>query len=93
MAASEDHGIVSVRIRPGHAAAVVDVSSHGATDDVEFCKWMAREIGVAAVPGSSFFAEKENRYVRFHFAKKAETLHAAGERLLRLATAGRGRTR
>jgi aminotransferase len=37
------------------------------------------------VPGSSFFAHGENRFVRLNFAKRLETLHAAGERLLRLA--------
>jgi aminotransferase len=47
---------------------------------------MAREIGVAPVPGSSFFAGSENRYVRLNFAKRLETLHAAGERLLKLGS-------
>jgi aminotransferase len=63
---------------------MLDISSFGYASDVEFARWMAREIGVAPVPGSSFFAEPENRYVRLHFAKKADTLRAAGERLLRL---------
>jgi aminotransferase len=63
---------------------MVDVSPLGWRSDVEFSHWMAREIGVAPVPGSSFFAPGENRYVRLNFAKKPETLHAAGERLLRL---------
>jgi len=63
---------------------MLDVSPFGYASDVEFAHWMAREIGVAPVPGSSFFAGGENRYVRLNFAKKIETLHAAGERLLRL---------
>jgi aminotransferase len=42
-------------------------------------------VGVAGVPGSSFFREPENRFLRFHFAKKEETLHAAGKCLLKLA--------
>ncbi len=63
---------------------MLDVSPFGYASDVEFSHWMAREIGVAPVPGSSFFAGGENRYVRLNFAKKLETLHAAGERLLRL---------
>lgn len=63
---------------------MVDVSEFGYASDVEFSHWMAREIGVAPVPGSSFFANGENRYVRLNFAKKPATLHAAGERLLRL---------
>ena len=53
--------------------------------DVEFAHWLPRKIGVAGVPGSSFFTYPENRYIRLNFAKKPATLHAAGERLLRLA--------
>jgi len=64
---------------------MVDVERFGHASDTEFCLWLAREVGVAAVPGSSFFREPERRYVRLHFAKREETLHAAGERLLRLA--------
>lgn len=64
---------------------MVDISPFGYKSDVEFSHWLTREIGVAPVPGSSFFAEPENRYVRFNFAKRSETLHAAGERLLKLA--------
>ncbi|MEI6756486.1 MAG: aminotransferase class I/II-fold pyridoxal phosphate-dependent enzyme [Chlorobium sp.] len=63
---------------------MVDVSGFGVTDDVAFCQWMARKVGVAAVPGSSFFREPVHHFVRFHFAKRPETLHAAGERLTRL---------
>lgn len=63
---------------------MVDISSFGRASDVEFSHWMAREIGVAPVPGSSFFAYPENRYVRLNFAKRPATLHAAGERLLKL---------
>ncbi len=63
---------------------MLDVSPFGRTDDVEFARWMAREIGVAAVPGSVFFDTPEHRYVRLNFAKRHETLHAAGERLLKL---------
>jgi aminotransferase len=63
---------------------MVDISPFGFASDVEFAHWMAREIGVAPVPGSSFFPTPENRFVRLNFAKRPETLHAAGERLLRL---------
>ena len=63
---------------------MVDISRFGYASDVEFAHWMTREIGVAPVPGSSFFAPGENRYMRLNFAKKPATLHAAGERLLRL---------
>jgi aminotransferase len=65
---------------------MVDISPLGWSSDIEFSHWMTREIGVAPVPGSSFFAPGENRYIRLNFAKKPETLHAAGERLLKLRT-------
>ncbi|MGN0905973.1 MAG: hypothetical protein ACI4NM_02400 [Bullifex sp.] len=42
---------------------------------------MARLCGIAVVPGSSFFREEDNRYVRLHFAKKKETLSLALDRL------------
>ncbi|MCX6954625.1 MAG: aminotransferase class I/II-fold pyridoxal phosphate-dependent enzyme [Verrucomicrobia bacterium] len=63
---------------------MVDISPFGYASDVEFAHWMAQEIGVAPVPGSSFFANGENRYIRLNFAKRPATLHAAGERLLKL---------
>jgi aspartate/methionine/tyrosine aminotransferase len=63
---------------------MVDISEFGAPSDTAFCEWLTREVGVAAVPGSSFFPEPEQRYIRFHFAKREETLVAAGERLSRL---------
>jgi len=63
---------------------MVDISPFGFANDVEFAHWMAKEIGVAPVPGSSFFAPGENRYMRLNFAKKPATLHAAGELLLKL---------
>jgi aminotransferase len=67
---------------------MIDISRFGYASDVEFSHWMTREIGVAPVPGSSFFANGENRYVRLNFAKKPATLHAAGERLLKLKELG-----
>jgi aminotransferase len=63
---------------------MVDISEFGSNDDVEFAEWLAREVGVAAVPGSSFFREPVRNLIRFHFAKRSETLAAAGERLLKL---------
>lgn len=63
---------------------MVDFTDFDITDDMEFCRWLAREIGVAGVPGSSFFHEPVNHLIRFHFAKQEETLKAAGERLLKL---------
>ena len=52
--------------------------------DVDFCLEMAQKIGVACVPGSSFFQEDVNHIVRLHFAKKDETLTAALDRLSNL---------
>lgn len=65
---------------------MTDVKTLGWDNDVKFVEWMVKEIGVAAVPGSSFFAPPElgRTQVRFMFAKKEETLHAAGQRLLKI---------
>jgi aminotransferase len=63
---------------------MVNISPYGYASDIEFSHWMTKEIGVAPVPGSSFFANGENRYIRLNFAKRPATLHAAGERLLKL---------
>lgn len=63
---------------------MIDISEFGWKDDIAFCEWMAREVGVAAVPGSSFFHEPVNHLIRLHFAKTSETLERAGERLLKL---------
>jgi len=63
---------------------MVDISRFGWASDVDFAHWMTKEVGVAPVPGSSFFENGENRYIRLNFAKRPETLHAAGERLLKL---------
>jgi len=67
---------------------LVDISEFGFKDDTAFCRWLVREIGVAGVPGSSFFHEPVHNLVRLHFAKRDETLAAAGERLLRLRQKG-----
>lgn len=60
---------------------MVDISEFGYDSDLDFCVDLIKNVGVAAVPGSSFFKKKENRYIRFHFAKKDETLLAALNRL------------
>ena len=52
--------------------------------DLAFCEWMIREIGVAAVPGSSFFREDVNHLIRLHFARTKETLDEALARLAKL---------
>lgn len=61
---------------------MVDISEFSkGKSDVEFCEELARKVGVAAVPGSSFFKEDVNHLARFHFAKKDETLYEALNRL------------
>jgi aspartate/methionine/tyrosine aminotransferase len=60
---------------------LVDISSLGYASDRAAAEEMTKRLGVTGVPGSSFFREPEHRYIRFHFAKKDETLHRAGERL------------
>ncbi len=63
---------------------LADVSEFGYESDLEFCELMAEKVGVAAVPGSSFFRENVNDFVRFHFAKKESTLAEALDRLMKL---------
>jgi aspartate/methionine/tyrosine aminotransferase len=63
---------------------LVDISEFGHKSDTAFCEWLVSTVGVAAVPGSSFFREPVASYIRFHFAKREQTLTAAGERLLEL---------
>ena len=60
---------------------LLDISEFGYKSDLVFCEKLAEYVGVGAVPGSSFFKEPENRYIRFHYAKKNETLENALERL------------
>lgn len=60
---------------------LVDVSEFGVKDDLKFCEWMIKNVGVAAVPGSSFFKEDVNSFIRLHFAKNDETLIEALSRL------------
>jgi aminotransferase len=65
---------------------MTDITGLSRMDDAEFVRWMTREVGVSAVPGSSFYMprEKGRTKVRFMFAKQDATLHQAGDRLLRL---------
>ena len=63
---------------------MVDIGALGKANDVEASDWFIKTIGVAGVAGSSFFREPVNNYIRFHFAKRDETLHAAGEKLLKV---------
>jgi aspartate/methionine/tyrosine aminotransferase len=65
---------------------MTDISAFGFEDDVEFTKYLVKEIGVAAVPGSSFYRDARDgaRQVRFAFCKKVETLDRAAEKLRKL---------
>ncbi len=60
---------------------LLDVSEFGYDSDLRFCEDLAEKVGVGAVPGSSFFREPVNHLIRFHFAKKDETLLDALNRL------------
>ncbi|HEX8191063.1 MAG TPA: aminotransferase class I/II-fold pyridoxal phosphate-dependent enzyme [Pyrinomonadaceae bacterium] len=73
--------------RPDGAYYVMtDISAFGFRDDVEFTRHLIQKIGVACVPGSSFYSRPElgARQVRFCFCKKDETLEAAADRLRKL---------
>ena len=60
---------------------LLDISRYGWDSDLQFCEMLARDIGVGAVPGSSFFREPVNHLIRLHFAKRDETLLNALNRL------------
>jgi len=62
---------------------MTDIGAFGAASDVEFCRMLVRDVGIAAVPGSSFYSDPAagRRYVRFAYPKKDETLAEAARRL------------
>ena len=60
---------------------MMDISEFGYDSDLKFCEELAAKVGVGAVPGSSFFRDPVNHLIRFHFAKKDETLNDALNRL------------
>ncbi len=55
----------------------LDLPQFKGFSDLELCEWMIRNIGLAAVPGSSFFREPVNQYIRLHFARSEEVLEEA----------------
>ncbi len=77
-------------IPQGTYFVMVDISQFLALDqfkgytDLEFCEWMIKNIGVAAVPGSSFFKENVNHLIRLHFAREKATIDEAIKRLSKL---------
>ncbi len=78
-------GLASAGLRftkpQGAYYVLMDISEWGYESDLDFCCKLAEKVGVGAVPGSSFFHEDVNHLIRFHFAKKDETLQAALDRL------------
>ena len=66
---------------------MTDIAAFGFPDDVAFAKYLVSDVGVAAVPGSSFYREPASgrTKLRFCFCKKDETLSAAEERLQKVA--------
>lgn len=68
-------------IPQGAYYVLLDISEYNYDSDLVFCEELAEKVGVGAVPGSSFFKEPENRYIRLHFAKKNDTLNEALNRL------------
>jgi methionine transaminase len=82
-------GLARTRLRllpsEGSYFQCVEISAVSDLREDEFCKWLARDVGVAAIPLSAFYGDGfDQRVVRFCFAKRDETLHTALERLARL---------
>ena len=76
----DDIGIAHT-VPQGAYYILLDISEFGFESDLEFCEVLARDVGVGAVPGSSFFRENVNYLIRLHFAKKNDTLYEALNRL------------
>ena len=81
----DDIGIAHT-VPQGAYYILLDISEFGYKSDLEFCEVLARDVGVGAVPGSSFFREDVNHLIRLHFAKKTETLNEALNRLEHIRT-------
>ena len=76
----DDIGIAHT-VPEGAYYILLDIGEFGFASDLEFCEVLARDVGVGAMPGSSFFKEPVNNLIRLHFAKKDETLNEALNRL------------
>ncbi len=82
-------GLAGTRLQPLHTQGsyfqLVDYSAVSRLPEAEFCLWLTREVGVAAIPVSAFYAEGfEQGLARLCFAKRDDTLHEALQRLQRL---------
>ena len=73
----------SPNIPQGAYYVLSDIRPFGFDDDVAFAQWLVRDVGIAGVPGSSFFSRRElgRHLIRFTFCKTADVLDAAGARL------------
>ncbi|MEO7401674.1 MAG: aminotransferase class I/II-fold pyridoxal phosphate-dependent enzyme, partial [Polaromonas sp.] len=83
------NGLASTRFKllpsEGSYFQCVDISEVSDLGEADFCKWLATDIGVAAIPLSAFYGDGfDQRVVRFCFAKKDETLKLALQRLAKL---------
>ena len=89
LCAALDEAGFGFSVPEGAYYVLADYSRLSRDDDRTFALWLAREAGVATVPGSSFYSEPspDRRLVRFAFCKRAETLEAAAERLQSLRAA------
>lgn len=86
------HGFIAYK--PGGAYyTMVDVSRFGFSSDSEFARYLVKDIGVATVPGSSFYSDPATapQTVRFCFSKRNETLYEADRRLARLSVTSSGK--
>jgi aspartate/methionine/tyrosine aminotransferase len=86
---------LSPNIPQGAYYVLCDIRPFGFEDDVAFANWLVREVGVAGVPGSSFFSRRElgRHLIRFTFCKTPDVLDAAGVRLSRIGDLARARKR
>ena len=81
-----DEAGLSYSTPQGAYYVMVDCTAFGITDDTAFCRQMAEKVGVAAVPGSSFFHEPVHHLIRLHFSRSVKILAETGRRLKKLKT-------
>ncbi len=91
MAGLREAGMDAARSPEGAYYILVNVRKYGFPDDTRFAHWLVKEIGVAGVPGSSFYRDPRDGYdkIRFCFPKKLETLREACRRLQFISRTGR----